>query len=281
MTVIGTGDFQVGKDNRLEEVVNVGGNNYVIEHMKLSEDSELVPSDYYARLGASGTSGVDFMSKFGYNSSVGTSEEPVWAESAIAYTYPATGTPMTLSSSNANDNSVGTGVRTVYIEGLLSDGTVASETKETNGQTGTALSNNYWRVYRAQIVTAGSGNTNAGIIYIGYGAITAGKPATIQASIAAGFGQTLQALYTIPVGKTGLLLDSLSAAFDKAGEVRIYTRLYGGLFRIFRRFPTVAGMNHLKLGIPHRLPARTDIEVRALVGTGTGAVGASFDIELS
>lgn len=220
------------------------------------------------------SSGADYISKFGYNATVGTSEEPIWAESGVAYTYPSTAQTMTLSCANANDTSAGTGVRSVYVEGLDANYAVVSETKETNGQTAVTLTNQYLRVYRCYAVTAGSGGKNAGIIYIGYGNVTTGKPATVQASIAAGANQTLQALYTVPAGKTGYIID-IGARSNGKGEVRLYARQPNALFRIQRNIVitnTVDGTFSIAL----KYPEKTDIEFRGLADTGTNKMSVDF-----
>lgn len=220
------------------------------------------------------SSGADYISKFGYNATVGTSEEPIWAESGVAYTYPSTAQTMTLSCANANDTSAGTGVRSVYIEGLDANYAVVSETKATNGQTAVTLTNQYLRVYRCYAVTAGSGGKNAGIIYIGYGNVTTGKPATVQASIAAGANQTLQALYTVPAGKTGYITD-IGIRSNGKGEVRLYTRQQNGLFRIQRNIVITDSVDRT-FSIALKYPEKTDIEFRGLADSGTNKMSADF-----
>lgn len=225
-----------------------------------------------------GLSGYDFMSKFGYNASVGTSEEPIWAESGVSYTYPTSARAMTVSSANANDTAAGTGARTVYVEGLDGDYLVVSETATLNGQTAVNLVNTYLRVYRCYVVTAGSGGKNAGIVYVGYGTVTSGKPATVQASIVAGTNQTLQSLYTIPAGKTGYLVDHTIRS-SGAGEARLYARQFGGVFRIQRNLPITENVEKV-FSVALKFPAKTDIEYRGLANTATVKMSADFTLVL-
>jgi len=182
--------------------------------MRFLVDSNIIGTNGI-NIAKKGVSGTDYISKFGYNSSVGTTEEPIWAESGVNYTYPTEATAMTASSSNANDTSAGSGARTIFVEGLDANYLKISETVVLNGQTGVALANSYLRVYRCYVLSAGSGGKNAGIIYIGYGDITTGKPATVQASIVAGVNQTLQAIYTIPANKTGYVVSGHAEPFQR------------------------------------------------------------------
>lgn len=242
----------------------------------LQSGDALLPFNF--DLAVYGNSGSDYMSKFGYNASVGTSEEPIWAESGVSFTYPSTAQTMTISSANANDTSAGTGARTVYVEGLDGNYIQVSETATLNGQTGVTLANTYLRVHRVYVVTAGSGGKNAGIIYVGYGNITTGKPATVQASIVAGVNQTLQAIYTIPAGKTGYLFH-FTASSSAVGEVRIYRRDFGGVFRINRNFVITTDVDRY-LDLPIKIPEKSDIEIRGLANTSTVKMSATMEIVL-
>ena len=61
-----------------------------------------------------------FVHKFGYNPSIGTSDETIWSEGGL-YAYPASATVMTVSSSSTDDTAAGTGARTVEVFGLDAD----------------------------------------------------------------------------------------------------------------------------------------------------------------
>jgi len=223
-------------------------------------------------------SGVDYISKFGFNPSVGTTEEQIWAESGTVYVLPTTAQTMTVSSANANDTANGTGARTLYVEGLNGNYDNVNETVSLNGQTAVTLSNTYLRILRAYVVSAGSGGTNAGIIYVGYGTVTTGKPATVQAHLAAGMAQALLGLYTIPKGRNGYLL-SLNCRSDGKGEMLVYQRPFGGVFRILQRLQIIDTVD-IYFTIPLKFTEKTDIQVRGLAATGKNKMGVSFDMVL-
>lgn len=222
--------------------------------------------------------GASRLQKNGYNPGIAQTLVTVWNE-ATTMTFPAAATVMTLSSSSANDTAAGTGARTVTINGLNSSYVTTTEVVTLNGTTGVSTTNSFLRINSLSVATAGSGGSNAGIIYIGTGVITAGKPATIYGSIAAGVNLSRQAFHTIPSGSTGYLL-SLLASTDTAGtQVQVYTRTQTGLFVLNRIFQLGIGAGTVQdYQLPLALQAGTDIEARATVASGTAKVAVQLEI---
>lgn len=214
----------------------------------------------------------------GFNPSVGTGETTVWNETTTLVAYPATAVTVSVSSSSANDTSAGTGARTVTISGLDAGYNSISEVITLNGQTAVTSTLSYIRLSTITTITAGSGGKNAGVVYVGTGIITAGVPATIYSSMAIGYNESHQAFYTVPAGMTAYLLD-VSATSDTAGtQILLYSRTLGGVF-------TARRVNQVGVGgfirdnlIPLAFAAKTDIEYRALVATGTAKVSAQFEL---
>lgn len=224
--------------------------------------------------------GASRIQKTSYNPSVGTSEESIWNESGTTVGYPASATVMTVSSSSTADTSAGTGARTITVQGLDADYNVQSETVILNGQSGVSTVNSYLRMNILTVITAGSGGKNAGVIYIGTGSISTGKPAVIYSSIAAGFNRSQQGFYTIPNGLTGYLLRQSVTTDTAATQAFLYTRLFGGLFTLVRINEVgVSGFSR-EFKLPLALPAKTDIDLRALVPTGTGKITGAYEILL-
>jgi len=114
---------------------------------------------------------------FGFNPDVDTAQATVWPLPSLI-TFPAAPLQMTVSSTNANDTSNGTGARTIVVEGLDANYNEVSETVTMNGQTAVTMTAFLIRINYAYVATAGSGNGAAGDIYIGTGTVTAGVPAT-------------------------------------------------------------------------------------------------------
>ncbi len=73
---------------------------------------------------------------------------------------------ITVASTSGNDTSAGTGMRSINISGLNSNGLFQNEVVVMNGQTPVNTSLSYTRTIDVVGITAGSSNTNEGIIYV-------------------------------------------------------------------------------------------------------------------
>ena len=172
--------------------------------------------------------------KFGFNPDINGIEETIWDSGGI-YAYPSAATVMKVSSSSTNDTAAGTGARTIVVEGLDGDYNEVEEIVTLNGQTAVNTTTSFLRVNRAYVLTAGSGGTAAGDIYVGVGTVTAGVPATIYAQITLGNNQTLMAIWTVPAGYTGYF-DHFNVATGTTNPnqyvgMRVIQRNLGGVFR--------------------------------------------------
>ena len=223
--------------------------------------------------------------KFGQNASVGNSIETIWLEGGL-YAYPPSATTMTVSSSDANDTSAGTGARTVLISGLDGSYNEISETITMNGQTAVTTSNSYLRVNRALVLTAGSGGVNAGIIYVGKGTVTAGVPANKYTTINGdGTNQSLQAFWTVPAGYTAYIYQTnistgTSSATPAILKTLLVVRPFGGVFNT-KEIITLHEGNHLQdYSFPLKITEKSDIEFRAESSSAsvTYNVSASLNI---
>jgi len=97
---------------------------------------------------------------------------------------------------------LGTGARTITIFGLDSSGNLQSVTKNMRGITLTDTDETWSFIYLMEVTTAGSGGTNAGLIKC------VDNPETeIYAEIIATNGQSMMAVYKVPTGYTGYLID--------------------------------------------------------------------------
>lgn len=132
--------------------------------------------------------------KFGMNDAVASGTQDMWPEASVRV-LPTSAAAVAVSSASAADTSAGTGARTVTIEGLDADYLEIAETVSLNGVTPVNTTLSFFRVNRAYVATAGSGETNAGNIS---GSIGGNKQFIIEADE----GQTHQTLYTVPAGKT-------------------------------------------------------------------------------
>jgi hypothetical protein len=219
--------------------------------------------------------------KFGNNPDINGSLETIWSQGGI-YAYPAAATVMKVSSSSNDDDVAGTGARTVTVSGLDANYNEVSETVELDGQTEVLTTTEFIRVNRAFVVTAGSGGTAAGTIYVGTGTVTAGVPDTIFAVISLGFNQTTMAIWTVPAGYTLYITGgTFSAASNNATQYilgKFMFRPFGGVFRNAADITVNSNVFRYEWDIPIALPEKTDIEARAIALAGTNFyVTASFE----
>ena len=217
--------------------------------------------------------GTTGLFKFGFNADIDQTEETVWDAGGL-YTYPASALAMTIVSSNANDTSAGTGARTVRVIGLDANYAEVTQTVSLNGTTTVSIPTSLIRVYRAFVVTAGSGNTAAGTITIANGGTT-------YAQITVGENQTLMAVYTVPAGVTLYLTSADVSTGSASGTQYIVSRLiqrpFGGVFRDVSKVSLQSGQVSFDgFAAPLVFPAKTDIEIRAVGSANNNEVSGVF-----
>lgn len=220
--------------------------------------------------------------KFGYNAVVGNSKETIWSQGGL-YTYPPSASVMTVSSSDANDTSAGTGARTVEVFGLDADYNEINEVVTLNGQTPVNTTKSYLRINRGVVRSAGSGGENAGVIYAGTGTVTTGVPANIYLTIdGQGDNQTLMCLWTVPANYTAFLVKmSLSTGTSTNTpailNASLVARPYGEVFQAKERFTLTDGVHDQLYVYPTPFTEKSDIEMRAFSSSGS----VSFDVSSS
>ena len=219
--------------------------------------------------------------KFGNNEDINGSLETIWSYGGL-YVYPTVATQMKVSSTSANDTSGGTGARTIVVSGLNATYDEVSETVVLNGQTAVLTTTTFIRVFRSFVVTAGTGATAAGTIYIGTGTVTAGVPATVYAQIVLGENQTLMALWTVPAGYTLYISrGTFSAASNNAAQYilsKFMIRPFNGVFRNVADVTVNSNVIPYDFEVPLAIPEKSDIEARGIALAGTNFyTTASFE----
>lgn len=211
--------------------------------------------------------------KFGFNGDVDDSLETVWAQGGL-YSYLAAASILKVSSSSTNDASAGTGARTVTLFGLDANYDEISEDVTLNGQTAVNTTQEFLRINRMTVNTAGSGGQNAGVIYAGTGTVTSGVPANKYATIAIGDNQTLMALWTVPRGYTAFLtqvdITLATTQNNKYCTSSLVARPFGGVFQVKDKFVKSESSHNQSYTFPLKFDEKTDLEVRA-IGDSSGA----------
>lgn len=219
------------------------------------------------------------INKFGFNDAVGTSKQTI-SDVGSNYTNLTVAQSLNVSSSNTNDTSGGTGARTLILYGIDGDYNEISETITLNGQTNVATSKSYLRLYRAKVLTAGSGATAEGDIYVGYGTNTAGVPATPLIKIVTGENQTLMACWTVPAGYTGYLYSCTFSSGSETGQKYMIARLevkeYGSVWQTKEKGTFSTANLVFSRDIPLQIPEKSDIRLTAQTSSGTFDVSGVF-----
>lgn len=160
------------------------------------------PFDFALDVARGDIFGVDRISKFGRNTQINTNSTPedVWTIGGL-WEHLTVAERINVASNNDFDTSLGTGARTLTLQGLDGDCLPLQETIEMDGQNDVLTDAAFFRVFRKWVPTAGDLLTNAGDI-TATPSISTTKP---QARILAGQGQTEQAIYTTSATQTGYL----------------------------------------------------------------------------
>jgi len=208
--------------------------------------------------------------KFGANFDIdqATDPESIWSGGG-QYPWASLATAQTIYaiSTSASDTS------TMTIEGLDADYNEQTETVTLNGLTAVATTNTFIRVYRMTYDAINVGTLQA--------RVTSGT-GTIVAQIEAGDAQTLMAVYTVPAGYSGYLVNfDVTIDSKKDCTVMLYCRKHNGLpFRISHMAET-SGHYRYDFTAPLRLTEKTDIDVQVdNVSANDSSVTANFDLIL-
>jgi hypothetical protein len=218
----------------------------------------------------------------GYNPDVDTAWEMITPIGDLS--FPATALQMTVSSSSASDTAAGTGARTVLISGLDANYAVITETVTLNGQTAVTTTNSFLRINNMLVTTAGTGLANAGIIYIGSGAVTSGVPAVIYNVIAVGYNNATSSQYTIPAGYTGyLVIARISLAQDTGSSLITARTRFVGTNGIPITGPLIVANNNIStqpFPYPLSIAEKTRIQGEAIGGAANNEAAGFFELIL-
>lgn len=223
-------------------------------------------SQYLEHLGIQIASGLvintSHVNKFGYNPSLSSSLQTIHDAGGL-YNYIQTAGPATVT--GASDAGA-----VINVQGLNENYDLINE----NITVGNTSTNSFIRVFRARVVSLTTGDINVGNI-------TVTIDGAIRATILAGTGQTLMALYTIPRNTTGYLV-KFQGSVAKSQEIvfKLFSRkIDEGAFNLKGQFGSFASPITYDYPVPLLFEEKTDIEVRAVAGA-TAAGGAIFDLIL-
>lgn len=227
------------------------------------------------------------VSKFGRNTAVGITEVAIASGVTVAnYQQASAATaPVVVSTNTADNGGAATGALTVRIYGLDENWQYQSEDATLNGLTEVNLAKDWFRVFRMEVLTVGSGGVNAGDISVKHA--TGGN---VMATIKAGDNQTLMAMFTVPEGHIAEAL-SMIVQLEGGPAQTMVARLWmqeNGTDKQAKLVKQVISLDgdanshiHRHFDIPLRnIPPRTDIWITGIASAASQTANAMFDLKL-
>ena len=219
-------------------------------------------------IGQGNAPGKERVAMLGFSTEVGTSCETIW-EYSRPYVYIDKGQTLRVVCKSANDDTSGTGARTMKIFGLDSLYAEQNETLTLSGTDTIETANKYVRVFRLRVFTGGSTGLNADSIWVFNDSATD----TCLALMLPGENRTQMAVYTVPAGKTFYM----SAFHGSQGVVKqthcaISKRPFGSVFGHVDIAEIYLSPFVYQYVIPKSFAAKTDIEVHASTVGGGGSL---------
>lgn len=222
--------------------------------------------------------GHSAFSIFGYNGDLDQTEESVWPNGGTV-PHPTTASVLDIVSTSTDDDGspVGTGARTVYIEGLNGSYNVVSETVTLNGTTAVATTNTYLYVNQFYVATVGTGGVNAG-------EITAKVGATLYDLIAVGYNQRTTAHYCVPAGYTAYLTEAVLTAGQATGSTAVtaFLKQHGsdGILRVVAISTLNNGAIQYDFAYPVAITEKSCFGASAVGAANNNSVSAFFNFVL-
>lgn len=229
------------------------------------------------------------INKFGYNDDVDplTAPEDIWDGGGL-WVGPTDARIHDIVSNAAADTVGGGGANTIQVEGLNNLLRSDNEIIAMNGLVNVPTVNEYWRIHRKYVLTAGAGGTNGGDI-----TAIAQVDGTTTSEILIDNGQTLMAIFTIPAGMTGFMTNwYASMTRDVAGAAIAQMEIWSrgpiddpnSAFRIrHKEGITIDGTSNVphEFKPPKVFEEKTDIILRcALVSDLNTKISGGFDLVL-
>jgi hypothetical protein len=238
--------------------------------------------DFYLAVAKGDFIGYSNISKFGYNPTVGSGNyESIW-EGSNAYPWMSTDDQLEVISSDTDDTSAGTGARTVELQGLDSSWNVLTETVTMNGTSAVTTTGSFLRIFRARVVTAGSSGRNEGTITI-RDQDTSTTRALITNGATDGNGQTLMAVYTIPAGKTGYIINiNVSSQKDQEQTYRLMARdntVANAAWNVKEFLTGRGGFSDWRKYAINKATEKTDLDFQ-VISNSTSAAAGGFELIL-
>jgi len=145
-----------------------------------------------------------------------------------------------------------------------------------NGTSAVTTTGSFLRIFRARVVTAGSSGRNEGTITI-RDQDTSTTRALITNGATDGNGQTLMAVYTIPAGKTGYIINiNVSSAKDQEQTYRLMSRdntVANAAWNVKEFLTGRGGFSDWKKYAINKATEKTDLDFQVISNSTSSAAG--------
>lgn len=237
--------------------------------------AQVAPFNYDVDVALGNVPGISSRFRDGCNDDITTSNEDIWNVGGVQ-TYLSAPSTFSVVSSSVNDISAGTGANNVRLEGLDGSFNEISETIGMNGTTPVISSNSYIRMFDAIVTSAGSTESNEGVI-----TFDSTAPVLVQGQIQIGINRSQTFQYTVPAAKTALLTRlSLSAGNNDQMGFTVFIRPSGGVFTE-EIFIQIIGTPFEYNFSPYLVvPQMSDIRIFGIRLTGTGPTRGTAQLQL-
>ena len=243
-------------------------------------------SEFYFDLASGKIPEKSSVLKFSTNENVSNAWEDVWSRGGTL-THLTTAAQLEAISSSTNDTALGTGARTIQVEGLDADFNLITEILTMNGTSASVSTTQaFIRVFRCFIVVCGTyGGVNAGTITIRVAGAGVAQ-AEIPLIEGVGASQTLMSHYTTPANATAYIVGMhYGVGANKVVNVSLETRENADNTTVFSPWRIVLHLHGISVDsslippVPIKIPPKTDIRVRAIEAAGSGAE-VTFDYQI-
>ena len=226
------------------------------------------------------------------NQSVVDGTERIIAEGVntlgLLITFPATARLLSIASTSVNDTALGSGGRTVLIEGLDANNDDQEEVITLNGQTPVNTIKTWNRINIFELISSGSSNTNEGIMYCSDNTDTfvLGVPQNRVYNIC-GIGETISktGIFSLARNKKALFRFMLASTDISGASNRLvfnFKRTSKGLTSDKTRFLTetfyLDRTAQIDVSWFRRIDGTDDVELSAFTTGGSAAISAKVDI---
>jgi len=210
---------------------------------------------------------------------IGDTYKDVWNRAGTGdMVYPTTATTASFVSDDAQDAATGTGTYQILVFGLDENKEIAVEVVPLTGSTPSVTTSLWWRIYKIQAYTYGSGNTTG---TIANGAITCTVDSKIVAGIIEDETSSAMTHFTTPSNaKSYIMSYQVSSDNKESARMELVTRISPAHAWVVKLEAEVSEQNvPIILAIPFEIYSNADIRWRAKK-TGSNNIAPSITYQI-